>query len=157
MTRRLLGALTVLVILCATSLPALAGCRGGTYATFQNNTKYCVWATLYYSYVVQAGWHIEHAAEVVPGGTWRPWIAFNHPDLRPQLGFRAEVMNYTKTPCKGSPNLADLRQNEDVPMAKINGEWRLSPRKATITESGGAFHMSTGLGEYYQGDGRCGI
>ena len=158
MTRRLLGVFSVLVIFFASTLPASAGCKGGTYATFQNNTKYCVWATLYYSYQFQAGWKIEHAAEVVPnGGIWRPWVAFNYIDLGPQLGFRAEVMNYTKTPCKGSPNIADLRENDTIPRVKINDVWNLSPRKATITENGGKFNMSVGLGEYYQGDGRCGI
>jgi hypothetical protein len=156
MNRRFLVVAAALFLAFSTVSPALAGCKGGTYVTFENNTKYCVWATLYYSYTMQAGWKIEQAHEVVPHGQWMKWIAFNYIDLGPQIGARAEVMNYTSTPCKGSPNVADVRSNEDVPRVTMNNVWNLSARKATINENNGRFSISLGLGPYLQGS-NCGI
>jgi hypothetical protein len=151
MIRRLLILVAALFLVLLTANPAIAGCRGGTFVTFQNNTKYCVWATLYYSYKMQAGWKIERAHEVTPNGQWSSWIAFNYIDLGPQIGARAEVMNYTSVPCKGSPNVGDVRSNEDVPRVKMNGQWELSARKATINENNGRFTIDLGLGPYPQG------
>ncbi len=149
--RQALAFLMVCFLFFGGTNPALAGCRKGTFITFKNDTKYCVWATLYYSYVMQAGWRIERAHEVLPnGGTWMTWIAFNYPDLRPQTGARAEVMNHQSVPCKAAPNVGDVRVNEDVPMSKWKtaggDEWLLSPRQATITGEPGRFNISMGLG-----------
>jgi hypothetical protein len=157
MIRSFSVSIAALFLAILTTNPVLAGCRGGTFVTFENNTKYCVWATLYYSYVMQAGWKIERAHEVVPRGSWSTWIAFNYPDLGPQIGTRAEVMNYTNVPCKGSPNVADVRSNEDVPRAKVNGNWQLAARKATINEANGRFTIGLGLGPYPQSASQCGI
>jgi hypothetical protein len=144
--RQVFAFIAILCLLAAGTNPALAGCRKGTFITFKNNTKYCVWATLYYSYVMQAGWKIERAHEVQPHDSWMSWIAFNYPDLRPQIGARAEVMNHQSVPCKAAPNVGDVRVNEDVPMAKINNEWNLSPREATINGEPGRFTIAMGLG-----------
>ncbi len=151
MIRRIFVLAASLFLAFLTTNPALAGCRGGTFVTFQNNTKYCVWATLYYSYTMQAGWKIERAHEVVPNGSWSSWIAFNYIDLGPQIGARAEIMNYKNVPCKGSPNVGDVRSNEDVPRVKMNGQWELSPRKATINDNNGRFTIGLDLGPYPQG------
>ncbi len=154
--RQIFAFVIVCLLLVAGTNPAVAGCRKGTFITFKNNTSYCVWATLYYSYVMQAGWRIERAHEVQPnGGTWMTWIAFNYPDLGPQTGARAEIMNHQSVPCKAAPNVGDVRANEDVPRGKVNGEWQLSPREATINGKPGNFSISMGLGPYPQSAMEC--
>jgi len=131
----------------ATALPAHALCRQGVWLTFRNDTDKCVWATIYYSYKLQAGWHIERAGEVKPnGGEWMSLVVYNHPEIGPQIGARAEVMNYSAIPCKGAPNVGDVRVNEDVNAVKMNNVYMFGARKATITKTNGNYGISMGLG-----------
>jgi hypothetical protein len=118
--------------------------------TFRNDSDKCVWATIYYSYQAQAGWHIERAHEVPPnGGEWMSLVKYNYPELGPQIGARAEVMNTVQ--CKAAPTVADVRANENVTRVKMNNEWKFGAIKATITKPNGNYAIDMGLGAYPQG------
>ncbi len=146
---RTFAMLAAISVFFAAVQPAHAGCRQGVWLTFRNDSDKCVWATIYYSYVMQAGWKIERAHEVPPnGGEWMSLVKYNYPELGPQIGARAEVMN--TIPCKAAPTVADVRVNEDVQKVKMNGNWEYGARKATITKTNGNYAIRMGLGAYPQ-------
>ncbi|MGA8840409.1 MAG: hypothetical protein WB491_07950 [Candidatus Aquilonibacter sp.] len=91
----------VLCVVLITAVLAASGTQGASSAdesvyvsySWHNDTKYCAWVTVYWSYGIQATWHIEPGSTrwVRPGGYQTGGVRFSQFRGGPQVKWMAEV------------------------------------------------------------------